>query len=346
MKTRVADPTLRREVEAAVRRRVRGDEAEDVVQATLADVLSAASVPEQPEEFRRFVFGVARNKVFDHFRRQKRHTEGLDESQTAGPEAPLSARDILRWAEGELPDSESQSTLEWMLREGDGEKLEHIAKDAQVPATRVRKRVSRLRKLLRERWAAELMLLGLLALASALGLLYWLSRGKNPDDFVKREPVRPLPSAPVTPELRAPEPSRPAGDTAPDPSFVTPSPSNAVPSADQSNPQGKSDIGLPLDGNLAVKGLAPKGDSMGTNPHPKTARPRARPVSTEESSSGPAPQTVPDFSDRKETEPAPAQAVTKPTAPAAKPSPQSKATQQMNSSGLNFDEPSPAPHKK
>jgi RNA polymerase sigma factor (sigma-70 family) len=228
MKTRVADPALRREVEAAVRRRVRGDEAEDVVQATFADVLSARTVPEEPEEFRRFVFGVARNKVFDHFRRQKRQGAELDGDETAAPEPPLSARDILRWAEGALPDSEAQ-TLEWMLREGDGEKLEHIARDAKLPATRVRKRVSRLRKFLRERWAAELMLAGLTALLCGLGVLYWYAKGKNPDDVVKREPVRPLPSAP-----RAPEPSRPAGSALPIPSLaplpsVAPSSSAAPP---------------------------------------------------------------------------------------------------------------------
>jgi RNA polymerase sigma factor (sigma-70 family) len=222
MKTRVADPALRREVEAAVRRRVRSDEAEDVVQATLADVLSARGVPEEPEEFRRFVFGVARNKVFDHFRRQKRQAPGLEESETAAPEPPLSARDILRWAEGELPDSEAQ-TLEWMLREGDGEKLEHIARDAQLPATRVRKRVSRLRKFLRDRWAAELMLAGLAALLCGLGALYWYAKGQNPDDVVKREPVRPVPSAP-----RAVESSRPAGSAAPIPNLVAP-PSSASP---------------------------------------------------------------------------------------------------------------------
>lgn len=334
MKTRVADPALRREVEAAVRRRVRGDEAEDVVQATLADVLSAASVPEQPEEFRRFVFGVARNKVFDHFRRQKYNTEGLDESQTAAPEAPLSARDILRWAEGELPDSEAQSTLEWMLREGDGEKLEHIAKDAQLPATRVRKRVSRLRKFLRDRWAAELMLLGLLTLVGALSLLYWLSRGQNPKDFVKREPLRPLPSAKVLPELRAPEPSLPAGDRGLGPSFVAPSPSNAPQSLQQPEPQSKSDIDLPL------KGLSAK-DFAGTNPRPKTkATPKARPVSTE-SSLSPAPETVPDLSDVKQ------QAVPagKPRPTAAKPAVPSKASSLMNSSDIDLDVPTPGSKK-
>lgn len=217
MKTRLADPGLRRAVEAAVRRRVRGDEAEDVVQATFTDVLAAPRLPDDDEEFRRFVFGVARNKVFDHFRRQKRDPEALDESDADGGEQPLSARDILRWAEGELPDSESQDTLQWMLREGDGEKLEHIARDARVPAPRVRKRVSRLRKLLRERWAAELMLAGLLVLLGALGAVYYFKFGRNPDDVVKREPPRPVPSAPRAPlprsEPQTPTPSLPAGET-------------------------------------------------------------------------------------------------------------------------------------
>jgi DNA-directed RNA polymerase specialized sigma24 family protein len=209
LKTRVADPKLRREVEAAVRRRVRGDDAEDVVQSTLADVLAARQVPEDPDEFRRFVFGVARNKVFDHFRRRRR-TEGLDDADAAAPETPLAARDMLRWAEGELAEPDAQSTLEWMLREGDGEKLEHIARDAQLPATRVRKRVSRLRKLLRERWVAELTLVGLLVALSGLGALHWYSRGRTSPDLVEREPPRPLPSAPQ--QLPS---SRPAGSAEP-----------------------------------------------------------------------------------------------------------------------------------
>jgi RNA polymerase sigma factor (sigma-70 family) len=233
MKARLADPALRSAVEAAVRRRVRGDDAEDVVQATLTDVLSAAQVPQDAEEFRRFVFGVARNKVFDHFRRQRRESEGLDESEVAGPEAPLSAWDILRWAEEELPDSESKNTLEWMLREGDGEKLEHIARDARVPAPRVRKRVSRLRKLLRDRWAAELLLAGLVALLGAFGALYWYLKHTDPHDIVQPEPQL-VPSGP-----RALPPGRPAGsiDSAP---RVAPTPSALpLPSAAPNNLQPK-----------------------------------------------------------------------------------------------------------
>jgi DNA-directed RNA polymerase specialized sigma24 family protein len=259
MKSRVADPALRREVEAAVRRRVRGDDAEDVVQATLADVLSAQSVPDEPEEFRRFVFGVARNKVFDHFRRQKRQVSGLDDHEPAAPEPPLSARDILRWAEGELPDPDAKDTLEWMLREGDGEKLEHIARDAKLPAARVRKRVSRLRKFFRERWAAELMLASLLGLLCALGTWYWFSKGRSPKDFVEREPVRPPPSAP--PQV---PPSRPAGETPndvlrPPSKDAVPSPtseqSSDVPQSEKSSPQRPLHRTTPLSTESSVKPL-------------------------------------------------------------------------------------------
>lgn len=293
MKTRLADPALRREVEAAVRRRVRGDEAEDVVQATLADVLSAATVPEAPEEFRRFVFGVARNKVFDHFRRQKRQTDGLNDDDALAAEPPLSARDILRWAEGELPDSESHSTLEWMLREGDGEKLEHIARDAKLPATRVRKRVSRLRKFLRERWAAELMLVGLLLLLGGLGTLWWFARGRTPDDFVEREPVRPMPSAP-----RAPLPSRPAGSADAIPNSVAPPPS------------------------------ATPAPSATPSPLPDNGAKRARPSSSEDGRHFPAPvvtgkppaPSLLDDSLTSDSEPTPLEAKAKPVAHKPEPS--------------------------
>jgi RNA polymerase sigma factor (sigma-70 family) len=203
-RARLADPALRRAIEAAVRRRIQGDDAEDVVQAALADVLSAVRVPEDAEEFRRFVFAVTRNKVFDHFRRRVREVPEEEGQEPAAAEAPLSARDILRWAEGKLPDSESQHTLEWMLREGDGEKLEQIARDANLPAPRVRQRVSRLRRFLRERWAAEVLLavLGLALLIPAA--VYCYERLRQPEDVAKHDPLlrpEPLP----TPDQQARE---------------------------------------------------------------------------------------------------------------------------------------------
>ena len=194
---RLADPRLRRDLEAVVKRRIRSSDAEDIVQAAIADVLSAARVPEDDEEFRRFVFAVTRNKVFDHFRRRVREAPEEEAGEPSAGETPLSARDMLRWAEGKLPDSESQHTLEWMLREGDGEKLEQIARDANLPAPRVRQRVSRLRRFLRERWAAELMLGALgMALLVPVGRHFYL-HWRAQQEFAEHEPnVRPEPRLP------------------------------------------------------------------------------------------------------------------------------------------------------
>src|SRR5450432_968450 len=203
-RTRLADPALRRAIEATVKRRVPADDADDVVQAALADVLSAARVPEDAEEFRRFVFAVTRNKVFDHFRRRVREVPEEEAVEPAAAEAPLSARDILRWAEGKLPDSESEHTLEWMLREGDGEKLEQIARDANVPAPRVRQRVSRLRRFLREHCAAELML-GTLSLALlAAGTAFYYRHLHRTNEIAEHNPVL-LPEPPQSPEMQGRE---------------------------------------------------------------------------------------------------------------------------------------------
>src|SRR3954454_630213 len=85
---RLADPRLRREVEAAVKRRVNGADADDVVQAALADILAAPRVPQDTEEFRRFVFAVTRNKVFDHFRRRVREVPEEQAHEPTAPEPP------------------------------------------------------------------------------------------------------------------------------------------------------------------------------------------------------------------------------------------------------------------
>jgi hypothetical protein len=86
----------------------------------------------------------------------------------------------------------------------------------------VRKRVSRLRKFLRDRWAAELMLAGLVVLLGAFGAIYWFAQHRDAGDVVRPEPL-PVPSSP-----RALPPSRPAGDTqsGPDP-LPAPSPAPA-----------------------------------------------------------------------------------------------------------------------
>ncbi|MBI3200483.1 MAG: sigma-70 family RNA polymerase sigma factor [Myxococcales bacterium] len=185
----LAAPELRSGLVRFVRGRVPEPDVEDVVQATLADAFAAREAPSEAEELRRWVFGIAKNKIVDVHRKGGRELpkEGVGDEASA-ESAPMSARDLLRWAEDELPEAEgAQSTLEWMLREGDGEKLEHIAEEAQVPAPRVRQRVSRMRKYFRSRWAAQLAAAAALA---ALGLVLWTwltSRDQPKPEEIARE---------------------------------------------------------------------------------------------------------------------------------------------------------------
>ncbi|MCB9578727.1 MAG: RNA polymerase sigma factor [Polyangiaceae bacterium] len=188
----LADPELYAALVRYARRRVAEHEVEDVVQSALADALAAPRTPETPEEVRRWVHRIARNKIVDLHRRRGREVprelSGPDEA--VADSAPVSARDLLRWAEKELPEGEgSQSTLEWMLREGDGEKLEHIADEANVPAPRVRQRVSRLRRHFRTRWAAQLAAVAAITALVLAAIALWRGLSQPSPEDIAREPV-------------------------------------------------------------------------------------------------------------------------------------------------------------
>ena len=182
----LADGQLRQSLRDMIRRRAPSSEVEDLVQATLADAIAAEHTPDDPDELRRWVFAVARNKIADHHRRAGRE-EPQELSDVEAASAPHSARDLMRWAERSLPDGEkAKETLDWMLREGHGEKLEAIAAEARVPAPLVRKRVSRLRQHLRERWALDLAV-ALVAITVATGLWYYETR-YSPVPIAKEAP--------------------------------------------------------------------------------------------------------------------------------------------------------------
>jgi DNA-directed RNA polymerase specialized sigma24 family protein len=168
----VIGPDLRSALVAAVRRRVPESEVEDIVQATLADALGSPHAPEEPGAYRRWIFGIAKHKVVDYHRRAGRET--FEVPDVPGRSAPHVEADLLRWAEKNIPPGEeNQATLDWMLREGEGEKLESIAETEDVPAPRVRQRVSRLRRHLKAHWQKEVALLvalGVIATLLALAL--------------------------------------------------------------------------------------------------------------------------------------------------------------------------------
>ncbi|WP_437682502.1 RNA polymerase sigma factor [Sorangium sp. So ce131] len=196
----LAEPGLRRSLEEFVRRRVPSAEVDDVVQTVLCDALASPARPTEPSELRRWLLGIARHKVADHHRRASREAAAeLPDLPVAPP--PVEARELARWAEEQASSSQdAQQTLAWMAREGEGEKLESIAAEAQVPAARVRQRVSRMRRWMRERWRAELAAVAALALLALV-----LARLLRPADDPPA--VAPLPEPPpVTPPAEVPPP--------------------------------------------------------------------------------------------------------------------------------------------
>lgn len=153
---------------AVLKRRLPIADAEDVAQATLTEALTSQTFPKDEEAQKRWLWGVARHKVADHYRRTKR--EVPHDSDVNEPATEPSDADLLTWAEKLLPPGQdARQTLEWLLREGDGEDLAAIAESEKIPAPRVRKRVSRMREHFRVHWKKEA------ALMAALGIvLAWI----------------------------------------------------------------------------------------------------------------------------------------------------------------------------
>jgi DNA-directed RNA polymerase specialized sigma24 family protein len=166
----VASAEVRQLLTGFVRGRVAAADVDDVVQTVLCAAVASDSRPSEREELRRWVIGVARHKIADVHRKTGRSREvGLPETLPASLHADPpadDAHDLARWAVKQTRDDlEAKRTMDWMAREGTGEKLAHIAQQEKLPAAQVRQRVSRLRRSLKQRWLREL------AAVAAVGVL-------------------------------------------------------------------------------------------------------------------------------------------------------------------------------
>jgi DNA-directed RNA polymerase specialized sigma24 family protein len=197
-KAELGSTELRLMLERFARRRVRGEDVDDLVQTVLCDALAAPVVPESASELRRWLIGIARHKIADLHRRRGRERLG-PLPEPAEPAPPIEERALVGWAERQAPRTpDAQQTLDWLAREGEGEKLATIADDERLPAAQIRQRVSRLRRLLRERWVAELAAVAAVALL-VLGI-WRLTR----TDERGPEAIRPEPIETLTPPERPP----------------------------------------------------------------------------------------------------------------------------------------------
>jgi hypothetical protein len=184
------------------------------VQNTLTDALVSPNPPGDEREFQRWVHGIARHKVADLYRRRGR-TPLLDpelDAKLACSDPGPATGELSQWIERELPQTDgAQATLHWLLREGDGETLDEIARQEAMPAPRVRQRVSRLRRHLHSRWLA-LGAAGLGLLLCAGSSLYFWGSQKSPE--ISKETAQHREPLPVpVPSVAAP--SAPAGSTPP-----------------------------------------------------------------------------------------------------------------------------------
>lgn len=122
----------------------------------LCDALAADTIPETPEDMARWIHGIARHKVVDYHRTAHRRG-AVDAVEAWSPPPPVDARSVLAWltrqVEGNNRDEES---LDWLVRESAGERLDAVAQESGKSAANVRQRVCRLRCSLRKRWLAEL----------------------------------------------------------------------------------------------------------------------------------------------------------------------------------------------
>jgi DNA-directed RNA polymerase specialized sigma24 family protein len=176
----LGDPEIRKFLEEFVRRRVPPADVDDVVQTILCDALAAERAPTEREELRRWLVGIARHKVADLHRKGTRERP-VEAPEPEAPPAPVEVREMARWAEEQAQSTkDGGKTLAWMAREGEGEKLETIAEEENLPPARVRQRVSRMRRWMKERWAAELAAVAMLALL-AIAVWRWLRADETPE---------------------------------------------------------------------------------------------------------------------------------------------------------------------
>ncbi len=195
-------PETRRFLCDYVRKRVGESDVDDVVQTVLVEALASDRVPEDETEIRKWLVGVARHKIADlHRRRGREQPAEIPDIETAP--APVEEREMARWAEEQAKSSrEAQKTLEWMAREGEGDKLEHIAEEEELPAARVRQRVSRMRRFMKERWIAELAAVAVLAV---LGVLIWRALREKPVEIAREVPSSPTNEPKIEPPPVAPK---------------------------------------------------------------------------------------------------------------------------------------------
>jgi hypothetical protein len=140
---------------------------------------------------------IAKNKVADYHRRAGRELPS-DELEIGASSNVVEDRDLLGAVLREAAlDPRGPETLDWLVREHEGETLGSIAAEQRLEAAAVRQRVSRLRKRLR-------VALLLAAALSAGGFVWWSASEPASKLAVKEPEIAIVPDAPTAAEAPPP----------------------------------------------------------------------------------------------------------------------------------------------
>ena len=340
-------PDLRSALIAMVRKRVPESEVEDIVQQALAEAIESPHAPQDSESLRRWIFGVAKHKVVDYHRRAGR--ESFDLPDVEGTAAPHLEADLLRWAERNLPEgTENQKTLDWMLREGEGEKLESIAASEKLPPPRVRQRVSRLRRHFKENWQREVALLAALGVIISAVVLFVLKK-EDPNPIITHEVVDPRaePLRRLALERCAKNEWQPCVDGLDEARRLDPA-GDKLQEVARARQAASSALQSP-----PVPETTPAPSAIPLTPAPEESAPRkmekapTKPTSTEPSFGSPSPSSSALPFDTKESKPGPSKHQGKAARPSGKPAMPSKGGSMDFGSDSDFGgSSSPAPSKK
>lgn len=190
-------PTLHSDLRRMVRRRVPDRDVEDIVQEVLCDALARPLPASSPRDVARWVMAIAKNKVADYHRRAGRELPS-DELEIGASSSVVEDRDLLGAVLREAAaDPRGSETLDWLVREHEGETLGSIAAEVRLEAAAVRQRVSRFRKRLR-------VALLVAAALSAGGLVWWSAGALTSEPVIAEREIAIVPDAPTAAEVPSP----------------------------------------------------------------------------------------------------------------------------------------------
>jgi DNA-directed RNA polymerase specialized sigma24 family protein len=210
---RIATPAVRTKILAVIGKRLQPADRDEVMQQVYVRLLLILDeLPEGDDDLVGLVGAVTDGRVLDHFRgtavREARHAdESAADDVGEGPDV-LSAQEREEWkalhdfankavAEGKI----SPDILRWSKRLAMGDSYEDIARDEGISVEVVKKRMTRAREYLRERWGRATGLTG--AVIGAVLLFFYFRHPATPD--IVPEAYIPEPTATRAPAVETPE---------------------------------------------------------------------------------------------------------------------------------------------